>query len=395
MCLAQVLLGVDEFFSKGHYKKILDKNIALLTNQTGVDSHSKPTADLIRDHKLKLKAFFSPEHGITGSFKAGEKVKNSKDSVGIPVYSLHGETRRPTKEMLKDIDVIIYDIQDIGIRSYTYATTLFYVMEEASKNNISIIVLDRPNPINGIIVDGPMLEPKWQSFLGHINIPYCHGMTIGELAELFNKEYKVNCSLQVIPMNGWKRSMSYSDTGLRWIPPSPHIPEPDTPYFYASTGILGEIEVANIGIGYTLPFKVVGAEWIDAEKFSGALNHLKLPGVHFAPFHYKPFYGSYKGKDCHGVLIIVDDPLKYKPLNVQYAILGILKSLYPDIIKAKIDAMKPQKKQMFCKACGGDGIISLLQKEKYVTYKLLNYHDKKRDSFIEVRKKYLRTEYKL
>lgn len=387
-------LGVDVFISSGNFSKFKGKNIGLVTNHTGVNKNSISTQELLKKNGLNIKALFSPEHGFSGVYKAAEKIKDSKTKLGIPIYSLHGNTRRPTDEMLKGIDVLIYDIQDIGIRSYTYSTTLFYTMEEAAKKNIPVVVFDRPNPINGSLVDGPMLEKEWRSYIGYINTPYCHGMTIGELAHFFNEEYNIQCKLEVIPMKGWKRSMSYSETGLRWIPPSPHIPEADTPYFYASTGILGEIEIANIGIGYTLPFKVVGAEWINAEEFSEALNKLKLSGVHFTPFHYKPFYGSYKGRECHGVLIIVDDPNKYRPLNVQYAILGILKSLYPKIFKTKLLAISSKKKDLFCKACGGEGIISLLQNEKYVTYKLLDYQKKEREVFLQKRKKYLRPEYK-
>lgn len=391
--LAQVELGVDVFFSGPCHKEFLNKNIGLITNHTGVNRSSIPTVDLFKKNNFKLKALFSPEHGFQGAALASEKVKDGRNLQGVPIYSLYGNTRRPSQDMLKGIDVLVYDIQDIGIRSYTYSTTLFYAMEEAAKKKIEVVVLDRPNPINGLTVDGPMLEEKWRSFIGYINIPYCHGMTIGELAHFFNEEYKIHCELKVVPMSGWKRSMAYSDTGLRWIPPSPHIPESDTPYFYASTGILGEIEVANIGIGYTLPFKVVGAEWINAEEFAEALNKLKLAGVHFNPFHYKPFYGTYKGKQCHGVLIVVDDATQYKPLSVQYAILGILKSLYPKIFKIKLDAVTTSKKELFCKACGSDGIISMLQNEQYVTYKLMDFHNKERESFLMKRKKYLRPEY--
>jgi len=176
--------------------------------------------------------------------------------------------------------------------------------------------------------------------LGYINVPYCHGMTVGELARFFNEEYKIRCNLHVIPMKGWKRHMTYQNTGLAWIPTSPYIPEPDTPFFYASTGILGSLGIVNIGIGYTLPFKVVGAPWIDADDFAAKLNAQKLPGVKFLPFHYQPYYGKFKGKHCEGVQIIITDPHRYRPLAVQYMLIGLLKSLYPSIFReslAKID----------------------------------------------------------
>ena len=207
----------------------------------------------LRKKGVFLKALFSPEHGLTGLAYSWEKVKDHKED-GIPVYSLHGETRRPTAAMLKDLDVLIYDIQDIGVRPYTYISTLFYSMEEAAKRHMQFVVLDRPNPINGHMIDGPMLEEQWRSYIGYINIPYCHGMTIGELAEYFNAEYKIGCNLKVVAMEGWSRDMTFKDTGLHWVPTSPHIPEAETPLFFATTGLIGELNIVNIGIGYTLPF---------------------------------------------------------------------------------------------------------------------------------------------
>src|SRR5579872_3298425 len=296
---ARVSAGVDLFFSEGRADQLKGKRIGILTNHTGVDSQKRSTLQLFKERagEYKITAIFSPEHGLQGQHYAFESVKHGEEK-GIPIYSLHGETRRPKPEMLKDLDIVIYDIQDTGVRAYTYPTTLFYMMEEAAKRGIEVIVLDRPNPINGIIVDGPMLEEKWRSFIGYINVPYCHGMTIGELAQFFNAEYKIGCKLKVVPMKGWNRAMSYRDTGLSWIPPSPNVPEADTPLFCPTTGILGELSILNIGIGFTLPFKVVGAPWVDAKEFADKLNAQKLPGVHFQPFHFRPFWGLYKGLDC-------------------------------------------------------------------------------------------------
>jgi uncharacterized protein YbbC (DUF1343 family) len=337
------------------------------------------------DH-YKIVALFSPEHGLQGQQYAWEFVHHGDDK-GIPIYSLHGETRRPKPHMLKGIDALIYDIQCTGVRAYTYPTTLFYTMEEAAKLGIEVIVFDRPNPINGLVVDGPMLEEKWRSFIGYINIPYCHGMTIGELATFFNVEYNVGCKLKVIPMKGWKRSMSYRDTGLAWIPPSPYVPEPDTPLFYSSTGILGELHFLNIGIGFTLPFKVVGAPWIQATEFAAKLNGQKLPGVHFQPFHFRPFWGLYKGLDCQGVLIRVTDPHTYRPLSVQYLLLGMLKSLYPKEVLSRL--AQNTSKDLFCKANGTDAVYEILLKEKYPAWKLIELHKAEREAFLEKRKKYL------
>lgn len=388
-----VTVGVDVFFDEGYDIALKGKRVGLVTNHTGVNRDLLLTSDLFKNRSFKLTALFSPEHGLKGVAYAAEKVMHTKDLNGAPIYSLHGETRRPTEAMLKDVDTMIYDIQDIGVRAYTYATTLFYVMEEASKRDIEVIVLDRPNPMGGALVDGPMLEESFRSYIGYVNVPYCHGMTIGELARFFNEEYKLRCKLKVVPMKGWKRSMVYAETALTWIPPSPHIPESDTPFFSASTGILGEIELVNIGIGYTLPFKVVGAEWIDADVFAQVLNKQKLPGVTFTPFHYRPFYGSYKGVDCHGVLIVINDYKKYKPLSVQFSLLGILKSLYPKEFEKKMGSISAAKKNLFCLASGNNKIFSMLEKEKYVTWKLLEFDKDKREDFLKKREKYLRVEY--
>ncbi len=388
---APIQLGVDVFFKEGMIEELRGKKVGLITNQTGVDSHMCSTIDLFLKSApgVKLIALFAPEHGLTGHSYAFEEIADKKGPSNIPVYSLHGKTRRPTAEMLQGIEVLIYDIQDIGCRSYTYTTTLFYAMEEAAKHNIAFIVLDRPNPINGLIVDGPMLQQKWRSYLGYANIPYCHGMTIGELALLFNQQYHLGCQLKVVPMKGWKRSMSYADTGLTWIPTSPYIPESDTPQFYASTGLLGELSLINIGIGYTLPFKVVGAPWIRASELAQALNAQKLPGVHFVPFHYRPFYGIYKGKDCQGTLIVITNSKIYQPVSSQYMILGVLKNLYPKQVLAKLQSLAPLKKELFCKANGNDEMLTLLLEEKYVAWKLILFQKEERLKFIKSRKRYL------
>lgn len=382
---AAVLPGVDVFFEGGHAKSLQGKRIALLTNHTGIDSQMRSTMQRFQE-ELQLVALFSPEHGLSGHHYAWESVSHSQKS-GIPIYSLHGDTRRPTPEMLKNIDVIVYDIQCTGVRAYTYPSTLFYMMEEAAKLNIEVMVLDRPNPINGLIVDGPMLEDEWRSFIGYINVPYCHGMTIGELAQFFNAEYKIGCKLKVIPMKGWERSMSYRDTGLAWIPPSPNVPEPDTPLFCPSTGILGELGILNIGIGFTLPFKVVGAPWIHAEQFAAQLNAQKLPGVHFQPYSFRPFWGLHKGVDCQGVLIQITNPKIYRPLSVQFLILGILKSLYPKEFTPSLTNCP--KKDLFCKANGTARVYDILLKEKYPAWKLIELDKSEREAFLEKRSKYL------
>lgn len=389
---SKVILGID-LLAKGEcLSKLKGKRVGLITNHTAISSQGETTIDLLKklakQHKFKLCALFAPEHGLQGLIHAEENVDDDKDPDGIPIYGLYGKKRRPNEAMLKDLNLLIYDIQDIGSRSYTYITTLFYVMEEAAKRKLPLIVLDRPNPINGLVVDGPMLESQWRSMIGYVNIPYCHGMTVGELALFFNGEYKVGCQLSVIAMKHWNRKMTFNDTGLQWIPTSPYVPEPTTALYYPITGLLGELSLVNIGIGYTLPFKVVGAPWIDAKKFADVLNGQKFPGVRFEPFHFKPFYGKFAHENCHGVLIVVSDPLNYKPVATQYLLLGILKGLYPAKFKKAIELSK-NRKEMFCKACGTLEIYRMICEESNVVWKLRSLHEKERERFLKTRKKYL------
>lgn len=397
LCLpvfSSVKLGVDRFFSENIDQTIKKKKIALFTNHTGINSVGISTIDCFihsKKKKYQLLKIFTPEHGLCGMEKAGKKVGSSSYQ-GIPVISLYGKTRRPTAQMLQDVDVVICDIQDIGCRSYTYCSSLFYIMEEAAKYKKKVIVFDRPNPM-GNIVDGPVLEDAYRSFIGYINVPYCHGMTIGELAMYFNGEYKVGCDLQVIKMVDYNRKMNFSHTKLQWVPTSPNIPEATTPYFYASTGIIGELDVVNIGVGYTLPFKLIGADWINAEEFAKALNSQSIPGVHFSPFHYKPFFGSYQDKSCHGIIIQITDYQKYRPVAVQYLLLGVLKSLYPDKVIKALKSANKTKIEMFHKANGTDQVFEILLNEKYPFWKLLQFQDRSLKDFFGRRSKYIFAEY--
>ena len=385
----QVQLGVDCLFEKSNVAKLQGKKIGLITNQTGVNGDLCSTIEVFLNHKIQLVALFAPEHGLYGLEQAGVKIEESQNIKGLPVYSLYGSTRRATSSMLQGIDLLVFDIQDIGCRSYTYLTTLCYILEEAAKHKISVMVLDRPNPMGGLIVDGPMLEDNWRSFIGYINVPYCHGMTIGELAQFFNEEYHVGCDLEVIRMKGWQRAMSFEDTKLCWIPTSPNIPEAETALLYASTGILGELGMVNIGIGSPLPFKIVGAPWIDAKQFAKELNAQKLPGVVFHPFYYRPLTGPYQWENCQGVLLFVLDRKIYKPLHVQYMIIGLLKSLYPKQFIDRLKRLEPEKKKSFCKANGNEYMLEILSSEEYVAWKLIGYQQEDRQNFLTKRKAYL------
>lgn len=393
----KVTVGIDVLFNNSDYIPILkNKKIGLITNHTAINRQMLPTREVLKSHattyNYTLSALFAPEHGITGAAYESESITDGKDLDGIPVFSLYGKTRRPTPDMLKHIDILIYDIQDIGSRSYTYISTLFYAMEEAAKLGIPVIVLDRPNPINGLVVDGPMLNDKWRSIVGYINVPYCHGMTIGELASFFNGEYQINCKLTVIPMKGWKRAMSFHETGLTWVPTSPNIPEPTTAAYYPVTGLLGELQIVSIGVGYTLPFKLVGAPWINAEAFAKNLNAQKFPGVSFLPFHFRPFHGRFAQENCQGVQIVITDQKCYKPVGTQYLIIGVLKNMYPQKMKASLIEAE-SRRDMFCKVNGTEEVYRIMTELDHVIWPLRSLHQKEREAFMIKRKKYLIASY--
>lgn len=391
-----VHLGVETLFSPNYSAILRGKQIGLIINHTSIDSRGNSTLDLFKQHAqtygYTIVALFAPEHGLTGLQYAGENVADARDVDGIPVYSLHGSTRRPTSAMLKGVNLLVYDIQDVGSRSYTYISTLFYAMEEAAKAHIPVLVLDRPNPLGGMLVDGPMLEDEWRSFVGYINVPYCHGLTIGELAYYFNGEYKVRCDLTVIPMQGWRRQMTFKETGLTWIPTSPQMPEAQTAFYYPTTGLLGELQIVNIGVGYTLPFKVLGAPWINAQQFAGQLNAQNFPGVRFQPFHYSPFFGRFAGQACHGVLVIVTDPHVYLPVTTQYLLMGILKALYPSHVLKGLEESN-SRKEMFNKVNGTAEIYRILKEEQYIIWKLRAIHQKERERYLRKRQSYLIADY--
>jgi uncharacterized protein YbbC (DUF1343 family) len=347
---APALPGIDVLLTD-QLDLIKNKNVGLITNPTGVTSSLQSTIDALHEHpEVHLEALFGPEHGVRGDISAGERVATFVDEkTGIPVFSLYGATKKPTPKMLEHVDVLLFDIQDVGIRPYTYIYTMAYAMQAAQENNIPILVLDRPNPLGGFLIEGPMLEEKYSSFIGLYPIPYLHGMTVGELALYFNSEFEINAELSIVPMKNWTRDMTFDETGLAWIPTSPHVPHATTPFFLAATGGFGELHVLNEGVGYTSPFEYVGAEWIRADEFSTVLNTFELPGVYFRPAHYKPYYGGKQGVQLHGVQIHITDFKKVLPIKTQVAILKTVHDLYPERI-----LFNPARLDMFYKAMGTD-----------------------------------------
>jgi uncharacterized protein YbbC (DUF1343 family) len=275
-----------------------------------------------------------PEHGMRGAAYAGEKVTDQRDpNTQLPVYSLYGATSKPTPEMLKGVDILVYDIQDIGVRSYTYVSTLALVMEAAAEMGIPLVVLDRPDPLGGVRVEGNVPPPDWpRAFICWLRVPYVYGMTSGEMARMINGEGWLRggkrCKLTVVPMKGWKRKMLFAETGLSWVPTSPHIPHAETSFFYPATGLLSY--ALNNGVGYTLPFELIGAPWIDGERLAKKLNDLALPGLRFRPTAYKPFYGTLKETSCQGVQVHILDPHRAPLVSISFYALEALNQLYPE-----------------------------------------------------------------
>lgn len=383
--------GIDVLRDRG-FEILQGKRVGLITNPTGISSDMQSSVDILFNAPgIQLVALFSPEHGVRGDIDAGKDVNGYSDPrTGLPVYSLYGKTRRPTKEMLKGIDVLVYDIQDIGVRSYTFISTMGLAMEAATENGIKFVVLDRPNPLTGNRVEGPMLDPRFKSFIGAYPIPYIYGMTAGELAQMINGEQWLNgagkCDLTVVPMSGWKRSMWWEDTGLTWVPTSPHIPHSFTTIFSVLTGLLGELGTANQGIGYTLPFELIGAPWIDGFALSRYLNSLGLPGVIFRQISYIPFYKDTSGIRYKGVQIHITDRNKINMEQVQLAILEALLRLYPDF--NIFNRAKPDRINSFDKAVGTDEIRRSLVNQVPVD-EILNKINQERALFMIKREKYL------
>jgi len=349
-----------EMLKAQNFAPIKGKRVGLITNPTGVDRNLQSTVDLFFHSKeFKLVALYGPEHGVRGDFSAGTSVANVQDpETGLPVYSIYGKTRKPTPEMLKGIDVLVYDIQDIGSRSYTYISSLGLAMEAAAENNIEFVVLDRPNPLGGVKMEGCLTEPAFTSFVSQFPIPYIHGLTVGELATYLNEEgllaNKIKCKLTVIPMEGWKRKMTFEKTGLPWVPSSPHIPHNFSPVFYPVSGILGELYVMSIGVGYTLPFQLFAAEWINADSLSRNMNALKLPGLQFRPIHFTPYYSVSKDKVVHGVQVYVTDYGKAELSLVQFYVLQECHLLWPE--KNVFEMCEKSRLNMFDKVCGTDKV---------------------------------------
>ena len=381
-------LGI-EVLEQQDFQPLVGKRVALCTNPTGVDHQLRSTVDILyagQDKGYKLVTLFGPEHGVRGNAHAGDAIGNEVDPLtGIPMVSLYGKTRKPSPEMLKDIDCVVYDIQDIGCRSFTYISTMGMLMQACAENDKELIVLDRPNPLGGLKIEGNLVEDGYISFVSQFKIPYIYGQTPGELALYLNAQADKPCRLTVIPMEGWRRDMTWEQTGLEWIVASPHIPQAKTAIFYPATGIFGELGYLNIGVGYTLPFEIVGAPWINADTLAMALNARELPGVVFRPIYYKPYYSVFKGEQIQGVQIHIMDYEQAHLSDIQFVIVDELMHRYPD--HPVFGPGTEKRFNMFDKVCGSKFIRETFMKN-YLWEDIRDYWYKDAEAYREASSKY-------
>jgi uncharacterized protein YbbC (DUF1343 family) len=323
----RVQTGLDVLEAQ-KFAPLRGKRVGIITNHTGLDSQGKSTIDLLTHAPgVQVVALFSPEHGLSG--RVDEKVSSTKDrATGLPVFSLYGETQRPTDETLRGIDALVFDIQDAGVRFYTYTVTMAYCMEEAAKRNIAFYVLDRPNPIGGEIVEGPILDSDKTSFVAYFPTPVRYGLTIGELAQFFNTENHINADLRVIAMKNWHRNYFFESTGVRWIPPSPNLRTMKGAIVYPGLEFLQNAGV-SVGRGTETPFEQFGAPWMDGEKVAAALNAARLPGLQFVARPFIPVSGLYAGRRCGGVAVRIGDRGAVRAMRMGIEIAVLLEKFYP------------------------------------------------------------------
>ncbi|CAB4242841.1 conserved protein of unknown function [Methylacidimicrobium sp. AP8] len=363
---AVVDLGVD-VLARHQFGELQGKRVGLITNASGVNKNGVSTLDLLLHAPgVRLTAIFAPEHGLYGTAWAGEKVDSLREPrSGLPIYSLYGETWKPTPEMLREVDILVYDVQDIGCRSYTYISTLGLAMEAAAENDKDFCVLDRPNPLGGLRSEGMPLDSRFRSFVGEWDVPYVYGLTAGELARMIAGEEWISKRprLTVVAMNGWRRDMLWEDTGLLWVPPSPNIPEPQSAFHYVLTGLLGELSGVNNGVGTPLPFALAGSPALDPYAFARALAQCRIQGLVFLPCRYRLFGRETRNTVYAGVQIHLRDPRRVPLIP---AALTLLEEINKALNGSPIAGMRAEESAMFDKLCGGDAVRLALQQGRSI-----------------------------
>ena len=382
-CQGAVKTGLDRVWA---YKNVFDgRRLGIIANHTAYGTDGRFIVDIFRNMtNVKVTALFSPEHGFWGTARAGEKIDSQTDPVyNLPVYSLYGKTQKPTSDMLRNIDVLVFDIQDIGARFYTYIYTMSLAMEAAAQNGKTFVVLDRPNPINGASVQGNILESALASFVGLYPIPVRHGMTAGELAKMFNGQGwlagRVKAELVVVPMEGWRRRMWYNQTNLRFIKPSPNMPDLETAAIYPGLCLLEGTNVSEAR-GTTMPFRQFGAPWIDSKLLTGRLNALNLPAMRFEQITFTPRSSKYQGRECHGVRILVKDRDRLEPYSSGVRIVNEIYQMYPDQFEWKATH--------FDRLCGTAKVRNAITNAASLQKLKKNWQPKLK-TFLQIRKRYL------
>ncbi|HEY1681377.1 MAG TPA: DUF1343 domain-containing protein [Candidatus Tumulicola sp.] len=326
----------DDVFLNGAWRELAGGGVGIITNQSGVTSQGESIVDAVRRRtQLDVRAIFAPEHGLRGDRPAGATVSSYVDSqTGLPVYSLYGATRHADAAELSGIRTLLFDIQDVGSRAYTYISTMAYAMQTARARGIAFWVLDRPNPVGGVTVEGPVLQPAFSSFIGLYPIAMRHGMTVGELARLFNDRFGIGAQLHVVPMRGWQRSMVWPDTGLRWVRTSPNVPQWQTTFVLLCTGLIDNAGINN-GVGTDTPFFLAGTLGLDGNALADAMNAHRLPGVSFEAARWSPSAGFWKGRTLSGVRLSVDDPAAFLPVKTSVSLLVTIRQIAPNAIVMK------------------------------------------------------------
>lgn len=382
----QVKLGVDAFFERD-LSELRGKRLGLLTNQTGANAELVSTIRLFHEHpELQLAVLFAPEHGLLTNVKEGEKFTDAiHRSTDIPICSLYGQSKKPTDAMMEKVDIIVFDIQDIGARYYTYIYTMAYMMEACARTGKRMIVLDRPNPIGGEIVEGNLIDQDYTSFVGLYPIPNRHGMTVGELATYFNEEFHIGCELEVLEMEGWNRRSFQTDNGLPWIPPSPNTTSLDMMLLYPGTCLVEGTNLSE-GRGTTQPFEIIGAPFIDGEKLQDNVNALGLEGIRARALSFTPTYQKYNGQLCEGIQLHITNRQTFKPVESFVKILAVVAEMYPK----KIEFLEYGKLRhpMIDLLAGNDALRHGLLEGNIHPY--LQQCSRDTEKFMKMRERYLR-----